>query len=159
LSEEASALIQEFYMELRQKHRSGEGTPITTRQLESMIRLSEARARCELRDIVTAADARDIIQIMKYSLWDSYSSDDLGTVDFARSQMGTGSSRQKDGKNLMAVLNRKAYETGKKNFTMDQIEKFAYDINIREGVRELVDRVNNQGYLINKGGGVYQITM
>ena len=36
---------QEFYLSLRKKQRGGDTVPITSRQLESLIRLAEARAR------------------------------------------------------------------------------------------------------------------
>ena len=52
-----------------------------------MIRLSEARARSELRDQVTVNDAQDVIEIMKFSLWDTYE-DEFGQIDFQRSQHG-----------------------------------------------------------------------
>jgi DNA replicative helicase MCM subunit Mcm2 (Cdc46/Mcm family) len=52
------------------KHRNIDTTPITSRQLESMIRLSEARARCELRDTIEIHDVLDVIEIMRYSLWE-----------------------------------------------------------------------------------------
>ncbi len=67
-------------------------TPITTRQLESMIRLAEARAKCELRESVTAADAMDVVDIMKESLFDIFS-DEFGHVDFRRSR-GLSKSKQ-----------------------------------------------------------------
>lgn len=35
-----------------------DGPPVTVRQLESLVRLAEARARLELREEVTAEDAR-----------------------------------------------------------------------------------------------------
>ncbi len=44
---------KKFYMELRSKHRGADSTPITTRQIESLIRLAEARARLELREFIT----------------------------------------------------------------------------------------------------------
>ena len=68
LSPEAAAVIKEFYMELRSQNRA-DGTPITTRQLESILRLSEARAKCELRDTVTMSDAKQVVEIMKSSLY------------------------------------------------------------------------------------------
>ena len=40
--------------------------PITTRQLESLIRLTEARARLELREHATRQDAEDVIEIVRY---------------------------------------------------------------------------------------------
>lgn len=57
---------QDFYLELRKQHQTRDSTPITTRQLESLIRLTEARARLELREEATKHDAEDVIQIMKY---------------------------------------------------------------------------------------------
>ena len=51
-------MLQNFYLTLRSKHKSVDGTPVTTRQLESLIRLSEARAKLELRREVTEQDAK-----------------------------------------------------------------------------------------------------
>jgi len=64
LSPAAATVLQDFYLELRTKNRTVDSTPITTRQLESMVRLAEARARVELRETVTAQDARDVVAIM-----------------------------------------------------------------------------------------------
>lgn len=41
LSKGACEIIQAFYLELREKGSSSDATPITTRQLDSMIRLSQ----------------------------------------------------------------------------------------------------------------------
>ncbi|KAF9557028.1 DNA replication licensing factor mcm8 [Mortierella alpina] len=64
LSPEAAATLQDFYLLLRARHRSPDGTPVTTRQLESLIRMSEAKARMELREVVTRRDAMDVIEII-----------------------------------------------------------------------------------------------
>jgi len=64
LTPAAANVLQSFYLDLRQKYRSVDSTPITTRQLESMVRLAEARARLELREKVTESDAKDVVQIM-----------------------------------------------------------------------------------------------
>jgi DNA helicase MCM8 len=64
LSPEAGTVLQEFYLELRNTHRNLDSTPLTTRLLESMIRLSEARAKVELRDVVTEQDA--LVGLMVY---------------------------------------------------------------------------------------------
>jgi DNA helicase MCM8 len=66
LTPEAITEIQEFYLQLRNQRQQGDSTPITTRQLESLIRLTEARARVELREDATQQDARDVIEIMKF---------------------------------------------------------------------------------------------
>ena len=41
------------------------------RQLESLIRLTEARAKLELREEATEADATDIVEIMQQSICDA----------------------------------------------------------------------------------------
>lgn len=43
----------------------------------------------ELREEATANDALDVVEIMKYSLVDTFS-DEYGTLDFSRSQNGSG---------------------------------------------------------------------
>lgn len=43
LSPEAAQTIQEFYLSLRSQSHTADSTPITTRQLESLIRLTEVR--------------------------------------------------------------------------------------------------------------------
>lgn len=57
LSEEAKETLQQFYLRLRADSSPMGGTTVTARQLESLVRLAEARARCELRDVVTQEDA------------------------------------------------------------------------------------------------------
>jgi replicative DNA helicase Mcm len=69
LSDEAMAALEEFYVRIRSL---GEGerssVPITARQLEALVRLSEASARARLSPIVTAADAARSIGIVEYFL-------------------------------------------------------------------------------------------
>jgi DNA helicase MCM8 len=58
LSPAAAAVLQSFYLRSRQRSRVTDGTPVTARQLESLVRLAEARARVELREEVSAQDAQ-----------------------------------------------------------------------------------------------------
>ncbi|MGO8806273.1 MAG: minichromosome maintenance protein MCM [Candidatus Bathyarchaeia archaeon] len=69
LSEEALKQLSDFYLAMRSASET-EGSPvaITARQLESLVRISEARAKVALRREVTAEDAGAAIAIMKKSL-------------------------------------------------------------------------------------------
>ncbi len=69
LSEEALKALSDFYLAMRSASET-EGSPvaITARQLESLVRVAEARARVALRKEVTAEDAAAAITIMKKSL-------------------------------------------------------------------------------------------
>jgi replicative DNA helicase Mcm len=69
LTNEALQRLKDFYLAMRSVSES-EGSPIaiTARQLESLVRLAEARARVALRTEVLAEDAEAAINIMKRSL-------------------------------------------------------------------------------------------
>jgi DNA helicase MCM8 len=66
LSEEVLSVIKQYYLEWRRSTPaySELSTPVTTRQLESIVRLSEARAKMSLRHEVTIQDALDVLEIM-----------------------------------------------------------------------------------------------
>lgn len=72
LTEEAVEEIKNFYVRLRNQSISTESAikpiPITARQLEGIIRLSEAYARLHLRDQVKREDAIKAIDLLKVSL-------------------------------------------------------------------------------------------
>lgn len=57
MSRPAAEILQKFYLQLRDNSTSADGTPITARQLESLVRLAEARARLDLREEITVEDA------------------------------------------------------------------------------------------------------
>lgn len=69
LTPEANKVISAFYISLRkQSKESGDGRlliPITPRQLESLVRLSEAHARLKLHEKVLAEDALQAVNIFK----------------------------------------------------------------------------------------------
>jgi replicative DNA helicase Mcm len=69
LTEEAITRLRDFYLEMRSASET-EGTPIaiTARQLESLVRIAEARARVAYRKEVLAEDAEAAIRIMGWSL-------------------------------------------------------------------------------------------
>ena len=69
LTEEALERLKDFYLTMRSASET-EGTPIaiTARQLESLVRVAEARARAALRKEILAEDAEASIAIMKRSL-------------------------------------------------------------------------------------------
>jgi replicative DNA helicase Mcm len=69
LTKEALESLKSFYLLMRSVSET-EGTPvaITARQLESLVRLAEARARAALRKEVTAEDAERATKMMTTSL-------------------------------------------------------------------------------------------
>jgi replicative DNA helicase Mcm len=68
LSKEAVQRLRDFYLAMRATGTEGAPIAITARQLESLVRLAEARARVALRKEVTAEDAEAAIAITRRSL-------------------------------------------------------------------------------------------
>ncbi len=68
LTRKAANILHNYFMTLRQEQRRSERIPVTTRQLETLIRLSQARAKAALRDFVLEEDAEDVIELMAESV-------------------------------------------------------------------------------------------
>ncbi|KAB1262745.1 DNA helicase MCM8 [Camelus dromedarius] len=157
LSAEAAQILQGFYLELRKQSQRLNSSPITTRQLESLIRLTEARARLELREEATKEDAEDIVEIMKYSMLGTYS-DEFGNLDFERSQHGSGMSNRSTAKRFISALNNIAERTYNNLFQFHQLRQIAKELNIQVADFEhFIGSLNDQGYLLKKGPKVYQL--
>jgi replicative DNA helicase Mcm len=70
LTPEAVTELRDFYLKMRSKGGEEAAVAITPRQLEALVRISEARARAFLRENVTVEDAKSAIRIMTVSLSD-----------------------------------------------------------------------------------------
>ena len=57
--------------------------PITTRQLESLVRLAQARARAEMREIVSERDAREVVALLRAARTDELMTE-TGEIDGER---------------------------------------------------------------------------
>ncbi|XP_058959590.2 DNA helicase MCM8 isoform X2 [Pocillopora verrucosa] len=157
LTPAAAEVLQNFYLDLRQQHHSADSTPITTRQLESLIRLTQARARLEMREKASQQDAKDVVEIMKYSLLDTFS-DDFGNLDFQRSQHGSGMSSRAQSKRFVAELSRISEREYNSLFTVEQMRRIAKDLRLQiRNFDDFVFSLNNQGFLLKKGPRVYQL--
>lgn len=81
-----TAKIQGFYMSIRKQGREPDNKNsimITLRQLESIIRVTEAHARLHLRDEATEEDADVAISLIKRSLQTAGMDPDTGTINLA----------------------------------------------------------------------------
>ncbi|XP_050227561.1 probable DNA helicase MCM8 [Mercurialis annua] len=154
MSRPAAEILQKFYLRLRDHNTSADSTPITARQLESLVRLAEARARLELREEITAQDAMDVVEIMKESLYDKYV-DEHGMVDFGRSG---GMSQQKEAKRFLSALNKQSELQQKDTFSISEIYSLADRIGLRvPDIDTFVDNLNSVGYLLKKGPKTFQV--
>ena len=104
LSDEAKERIKEFYLELRGQYDSEDAIiSILARNLDALVRLSEAYAKMALRDKVLKEDVEAIIKIFKRYLRDTGYDETTGKIDMDR--IFVGQSRSNLNK-LESLMNR-----------------------------------------------------
>ncbi|RAL53674.1 hypothetical protein DM860_012289 [Cuscuta australis] len=154
MTEPAAAILKNFYLQLRDRNTSTDSTPITARQLESLVRLAQARAKVDLREQITEQDALDVVEIMKESLYDKYV-DEHGFVDFGRSG---GMSKEKEKKRFLGALNKQSEVHQKDCFSISELYSLADSIGLRvPDIDTFLDTLNTAGYLLKKGPKKYQV--
>ncbi len=88
LTPSAANTLKEFYVSLRNKNTMAEdevrAIPISPRQLEALIRISEACARLRLSEKVTKKDAERAIRLLKYCLSKVGVDPETGEIDIDR---------------------------------------------------------------------------
>ena len=98
LTDYAVEAIKKFYVDLRNTPVSSEGSmrpiPISARQLQALIRMSEASAKMRLSEEVAAEDADRAIEIMKYYLMQVGYDYESKTFDIDKGTGGMASSQR-----------------------------------------------------------------
>jgi replicative DNA helicase Mcm len=93
MTDEAMAAIQKKYLDIRKTGEgAGSSVPITPRQLEAIIRLSEAGARLRLSEAVTGDDADRAVRIVEY--WMGKVAGEEGRFDIDIIQTGISQSQR-----------------------------------------------------------------
>jgi len=142
MTDEALKAIGENYLKIRSTG-DGPSVPITARQLEAYIRLSEASARARLSDRVTLEDAERSIRLMRYYLstvagregttkWDidtiatgmpATVRDDMGSVlEAIRTHESNNEGRGATKTDIMGIMESRMSET-QLSITLEKLEK------------------------------------
>lgn len=151
LSDAATIELKAFYLELRKTRPGVDSIPATTRQLEALIRLTQARARLDLCPEATVEHARDVLSIIRYSMVDVMSSDD-NTLNMTRSINGIGMSQATQARKFLQALQCQ----NKNVISYDELKAIATTIGVQANVTNLIDALNVQGFLIKKGNNIYK---
>jgi DNA helicase MCM8 len=149
LSIEAAALLQDYYLHIRKTFTSMDSLPVTTRQLESMIRLSIARAKAELREVVTREDAMDVIEILNYSLFGL-----MKKTSDNHSNKRPSSKREEVQTFIECLRNFPDREINSAD-----LKELHQNLELKIPMHELLSKINHEGILLQKGNGIYKITL
>jgi len=141
-------------------HRSARATsdsvPITTRQLEALIRLSQARAKACLREFVIREDAMDVVDLMKHSV-DQVHMDEHGIIDKSRGGAG-GRSKRKEKTDFMNALKIYKENWNLKDLSWEDLQRVAKQAHTRvHGFREMIIDLLQEGSLLKTREKLYQL--
>lgn len=161
LSDDAVDEIKSFYVHLRnQSTRASESTEVkpiavTARQLEGIIRLSEAHAKMRLSPTVEREDAKNAINLLKFSL--SQVGYDEETKTFDVDKMTTGITSSKRGKILMVreTLSKLETKLGKL-IPLEELEKALDNKISSEELEEIITQLSKAGDIFKPKRGYIQ---
>ncbi len=142
--------LKDYYINMRNTgtiEESGIRTiPITARQLEALVRLSEAAAKIRLAKTVTKKDAQKAIEMIDYCLNEIARDKETGTIDIDR--LGSRMTASQRGsisiiKEIMTVLEE---QTKNKIIPVEDIINAAKEKNISEDqVNEILEKLRRSG--------------
>ncbi len=112
LTAEAVKELQDFYLKMRNTTGKEAAVAITPRQLEGLVRISEARARAFLREEVTVEDAKSAVKIMSYALYDVGVDVKTGKIDIDTIMTGKPATVRDSLGRVMAIVAELERETG-----------------------------------------------
>lgn len=153
--------FQEFYVKMRNASVEGgeaSAVAITARQLESLVRLSEARARAHLRSEVTIEDAEGVINLMQKSLEQVGIDVATGQIDIDILYTGKPRSLQNQLQKVLQVVGEMERVSGsvKENDLYEALST-DYGINRSEGAR-LISVLMKDGTIYMPRPGYYRRT-
>jgi replicative DNA helicase Mcm len=140
--------IKSFYVELRNMGTDEEGIkpiPISARQLEALVRLSEGSAKVRFSKKVTRVDAKRAIRILKYCLMQVGFDYETGKIDIDRISTGIPASQRSRIVQVREIINELESTFGK-TIPLDDITRSASEKNIDENeVEEIIERLKRSG--------------
>jgi replicative DNA helicase Mcm len=159
LTQEALKRLNDFYLAMRSASEA-EGSPvaITARQLESLVRIAEARARVALRKEVLAEDAEAAIAIMKRSLEEVGIDLSSYKIDIDIIMTGKSKSMRDRLQTMLSTLMEMEKETGlvEKTALLDELEA-KYKI-LRAEAERLINQLLREGTIYEPREGYLKKT-
>ncbi|MFW6040513.1 MAG: minichromosome maintenance protein MCM [Thermoplasmatota archaeon] len=157
MTEEAREKLEKFYLDIRSSGEDEDSIPITARQLESLVRLSEASARAHLRETVTIRDSERAINVTRYFL-DQVASTSEGTldIDFVASDISQ-SERTKlhEIRDIIKNLVKVHEEGAPEEEIIDKAEEKGIS---RESVRKELEKMRRNGMIYSPKQGKYKFS-
>jgi replicative DNA helicase Mcm len=150
ITPEAAKLIEEFYVSLRQASlAAGEGKAapiaITPRQLEALIRLTEAHAKMALKQKATVEDAEEAIRLMMSTISVVGYDVETGLIDIDILETGISAAKREKKKRCMQFILKLLDEVGGEIELNELYNRAAKEGFEREFVKEVIEDLKRAG--------------
>ncbi len=153
--------LKDYYITMRNSGTSEESgmksIPITARQLEALVRLSEATAKVRLAKTVTKKDAQKAIELIDYCLNQIAKDKDTGRIDIDRIS-STITASQRSGIGLIKeIISSLEEQMGTKMIPVDNIVEAAKEKNLsKEQVEDFFGKLKRSGDIFEPKRGFIQ---
>lgn len=148
LSDAAIEEIKKYYLMMRSKGGgdSGRSTiPITARQLEGLVRVSEAVAKVRLAKKISRKDAKRAIDLIDYGIRQIAFDEETGTIDIDRIAIGTPTSERGKMSKVREIITELENKIGK-IIPIEEVVKLAEERGIDEAdVESIVEKLKRLG--------------
>ncbi|GAB6136177.1 LAGLIDADG family homing endonuclease [Thermococcus prieurii] len=162
LSREAMEEIKRYYVKMRKGLKRGdeEGVqpiPITARQLEALIRLSEAHARMRLSETVTREDARAAIELIE-AMMRTIAVDEEGNIDVSILEIGKSSKKLNKIEKLVDIIKNLEGE-GDYGAPAEKVIEAAKQAGVgsKREVEKLIEELKADGRIYEPRAGFYRV--
>jgi replicative DNA helicase Mcm len=148
MTKEAATRLKNFYVEMRNMYGAEDAStiPITLRQYEALMRITEAAAKIRLKDKVDLEDAERAINIMKISINQLGYDQETGKIDIDRTE-GTSSSKRQKISLMLDLIDKLSKQIGKE-IPEEELLISAQDEGIKENeCKELIQRLESEGLI------------
>lgn len=157
LTDSAIDELKNYYLQMRNSGNT-KSVPITARQLEGLVRLSEAHARLRLAEKITRTDAKRAIDVVHHCMKLIAFDEESGTFDVDRVATGTPSSERNKIIIIKEIINDLENKLGK-TIPMEDLEDIAKEKGLSdEEINEVIDKLKRSGDIFEpKRGSIQKI--
>lgn len=159
LEDDARQQIIDFYLNLRnQGSDPNSPVPVTARQLEALVRLTESSARMRLNNTITTADVNRVIRIVTESLKQVMTDPETGKLDADIISTGMAKS-QRDKAKLIRDIIREVQQGHEGKAPKQEVIQRAIEAGIEEDKAEdMIKRLKREGSIFEPRNGFLQTT-
>lgn len=152
--------LKEFYLKMRSSGSGDESgvksIPITARQLEALVRLSEGVAKVRLSQKITKKDAQRAVDLLTYCLGQVALDAETGKIDIDRISSGISASQRSKISMVKEIITTLEAEFGK-TIPIEHVVKLAEERNVKvEEVEEILDKLRRSGDVFEPKRGFIQ---